>query len=77
MKKTRHHVKPPVHALTPNEIVRKSHAGPYFGLRPTQLDKLIRDGVIPTPFKLSASGRARGWLGQTILDYQRKLAEQK
>ncbi len=73
--KKRNYTRPVVHALTPNEIIRKSDAGPYFGVRTTQLEERIKKGEIPKPMKLSKSGRAVGWLGKTILDWQRKLSE--
>lgn len=62
-------------ALHPAEIIRK-HAGPrFFGLRHTALDDAIKRGEIPAPIPLTPGGRARGWLGATILEHQRRLAE--
>jgi hypothetical protein len=45
----------------------------YFGYRHTQLDEKIRSGEIPAPLSLSASGRAKGWLGRQIIEHHRRL----
>jgi predicted DNA-binding transcriptional regulator AlpA len=61
--------------LGPNEIIRK-HDGPlYFGLQRTALDKAIADGAIPRPMALTPGGRARGWLGAAIIEWQQRLVE--
>jgi predicted DNA-binding transcriptional regulator AlpA len=71
----------PLHAetstrLEPNHIVRLKDGHRYFGLKQTQLEEKIIAGELPEPIKLSDSGRARGWLGSQILDWQqRRLAE--
>jgi predicted DNA-binding transcriptional regulator AlpA len=73
-RKPKHRDPPPPHALTPQEVIRKSVSHVYFGLRPTQLDAAIESGKIPTPIKLGK--RARGFFGKQILDWQaQKLAE--
>jgi hypothetical protein len=61
--------------LVPDRFYRKTEAigNRYFGLGATQLDKLIRDGVIEAPIKLNPNGRAVGWFGRTIIDFQKKL----
>jgi predicted DNA-binding transcriptional regulator AlpA len=61
--------------LVPDQIYRKSEAGPYFGYKPTQLDEKIKTGEIPKPIPLSLSGRATGWLGQQIIDHHARLIE--
>ena len=73
--KKRHYTRPVAHALTPNEIIRKCDAGPYFGLKPTQLDEAINRGEIPPPAKLRKSGRAVAWWGKTIIAWQQKIFE--
>lgn len=63
---------PPLH---PNEIIRYSKGGKFFGYKSSQLDELIKSGEIPRPIPLSASGRAKGWTGQQIIDHQARLIE--
>jgi predicted DNA-binding transcriptional regulator AlpA len=58
--------------LHPNQVIRKSEGRKYFGLGPSQLAEAIKRGEIPAPFSLTESGRAQGWLGQQILDHQRR-----
>jgi predicted DNA-binding transcriptional regulator AlpA len=60
----------PIH---PNEIVRVKDGPRFFGLSDTQIETKIKKGEIPAPMSLSASGRAKGWLGSQILDYQAQL----
>jgi predicted DNA-binding transcriptional regulator AlpA len=57
--------------LHPNEIVRPREAEKYFGYRHSQLAEKVKVGEIPTPIKLSDSGRSVGWTGQQILEWQR------
>jgi predicted DNA-binding transcriptional regulator AlpA len=59
--------------IHPNEIVRLKDGPKYYGLSPTQIDAKIKTGEIPAPIPLSASGRAKGWLGHQIIDHQRRL----
>jgi hypothetical protein len=40
------------------------------GLGPTQQQDAIARGELPVPPKLTASGRARAWIGQQLLDIQ-------
>jgi predicted DNA-binding transcriptional regulator AlpA len=77
MKKIKNRAPPPTaHELTPHEFIRKSEAHLYFGYRPTQIDGKIKSGEIPPPIKLSKSGRATGWFGRQIIDWEaQKLAE--
>ena len=57
-------------AVHPNHIYRL-HEGPrLFGFKRAQIDTLIKQGEIPTPITLTPGGRAKGWLGKQILDWQ-------
>jgi predicted DNA-binding transcriptional regulator AlpA len=62
----------PIH---PNFIYRMIDGQKFFGYKPTQINELIANGTIPTPLALSEGGRARGWTGQQILDWQAERAE--
>jgi len=42
----------------------------YFGYKHSQLDEKIRAGEIPAPFPLTDSGRAKGWIGRQIIEWQ-------
>ena len=61
--------------LGPNEVVRKCDGFRYFGLKATALDAAIKAGLIPKPIRLTSGGRAVGWLGWQILEYQHRLVE--
>ena len=65
----------PVEGLHPNEIVRWKDAPKYFGLGKTQLDEKIKAGEIDPPIALSASGRAKGFTGQQIIEHQQRQRE--
>jgi predicted DNA-binding transcriptional regulator AlpA len=56
--------------INPDFVYRVSDGPKYFGFLPTALDQKIKSGEIPEPLFLSDSGRARGWLGRTILQWQ-------
>lgn len=56
--------------IGPNNFYRMSDGPRFFGYKLSQLDIKIRQGLIPAPVMLSDNGRAVGWLGQTILDWQ-------
>src|SRR5437588_10448406 len=62
--------KPPLPPLSPHEIVRWVDGPRYFGVQHTNMQMFIRLGQIPAPMVLC--GRARGWLGQTIIDWQQE-----
>ena len=64
-----------VEGLHPNEIVRLKDAPKYFGLGKTQLDEKIKAGEIDPPIALSASGRAKGFTGQQIIEHQQRQRE--
>lgn len=59
-----------IEELGPNEIVRKGDGPKYFGLKPTALDKAIKEKRVPAPFVLTDGGYARGWLGRQIIEWQ-------
>jgi predicted DNA-binding transcriptional regulator AlpA len=63
-----------VQPINPDWVYRVSDGWKYFGFNPTQLDQKIKSGEIPEPLSLSDSGRARGWLGKTILQWQAERA---
>jgi predicted DNA-binding transcriptional regulator AlpA len=56
--------------LVVGQIYRRSEGPAYFGLQSSQIDEKIKSGEIPPPFPLTDTGRASGWLGQTILAWQ-------
>jgi predicted DNA-binding transcriptional regulator AlpA len=59
--------------IHPNQIIRRKDGPKFFGLSENQIDTKIRLGEIPKPMALSATGRARGWLGSVVLEYQAQL----
>ena len=67
--------KPPLPPLSPHEIVRWIDGPRYFGSQHTNLQNFIELGEIPRPMILC--GRARGWLGSTIIEWQQKRAQAK
>ncbi|WP_152977498.1 hypothetical protein [Bradyrhizobium pachyrhizi] len=42
----------------------------FFGYRATALAGKIANGEIPSPVSLSDTGRARGWFGRAIIEWQ-------
>jgi predicted DNA-binding transcriptional regulator AlpA len=58
--------------LSPLHIIRQKYGPQVFGYSKTQIEETIRTGEIPEPIPLSASGRARGWTGQQILDHRQR-----
>ena len=56
--------------LSPHEIVRPAQARKYFGFGHSQLSEKIKSGEIPTPIRLTDSGRSIGWLGSQIIEWQ-------
>lgn len=57
----------PIH---PDWFYRLSEARKFFGYGPTTLDAKIKSGEIPAPVALSDTGRACGWFGRVILEWQ-------
>jgi predicted DNA-binding transcriptional regulator AlpA len=47
------------------------------GYGPTQLDKLIGEGKLPTPIPLSEGGRAIGWFEDEIIAHQEARAAER
>jgi hypothetical protein len=64
---------PPPRALVPDQIYRRKEARDWFGYGRTQLDELIKAGLVPAPFPLSPGGRAQGWFGHQIIEHHAKL----
>jgi predicted DNA-binding transcriptional regulator AlpA len=64
--------------IDPAKFYRKALSADrkLFGYSDTVQDQKIKLGEIPPPIKLSPSGRAVGWFGRTIIEYQRKLLRQ-
>lgn len=58
------------HLLHPDHFYRLCEGPRFFGYGPAWLDRLIKSGEIPTPVALSEKGRARGWFGRTIIEWQ-------
>jgi predicted DNA-binding transcriptional regulator AlpA len=58
--------------LEPNQVVRKHNGYSYFGLKSTALDDAIKSDLIPKPVKLTPGGRAVGWFGWQIIEWQRQ-----
>jgi hypothetical protein len=58
--------------INPDWFYRVSDGWKFFGYRNSVLHVKISTGEIPTPIALSDGGRARGWFGRTILEWQRE-----
>jgi predicted DNA-binding transcriptional regulator AlpA len=56
--------------LVPDQIYRWNEGWKFFGYRSTQLEEKIEAGEIPAPIPLSDTGRAVGWLGRQIIEWQ-------
>jgi predicted DNA-binding transcriptional regulator AlpA len=59
--------------LDPHAIVRKKNGPKYFGISERHLDDAIASGAVPRPLQLLPGGYACGWLGSTIIAWQREL----
>jgi predicted DNA-binding transcriptional regulator AlpA len=59
-------------AINPDYFYRLVDARKFFGYGVTQLDLHIARGDVPAPVLLSEGGRACGWFGRTILEWQAK-----
>ena len=57
-----------------NKIYRKTHpeTRKILGLKPTTIDTAIADGTLPEPWPLTSHGKATGWLGEQLIEVQRK-----
>src|SRR5206468_2628638 len=68
-------MKDDIAGLSPNQLVRLRDGEKYFGYKPTQRDKKIKQGLIPRPMRFSPGGRAVGWTGAQIIEHHRQLRE--
>jgi hypothetical protein len=59
--------------IYPHQIIRQKDGPAYFGFGHAQLDAKIASGEVPAPIPLSATGRAKGWTGQMIMDHHAEL----
>jgi hypothetical protein len=57
----------PIH---PDWFYRLSDGPKFFGYGPTTIDDKIRSGEIPPLVSRSDSGRAKGWFGRVIIEWQ-------
>ena len=62
--------------LHPDHFYRLADGPQFFGYGQTQIAERIKSGDIPMPASLSDTGRAKGWFGQTIIDWQNKRKEE-
>ena len=60
--------------INPAWIYRKTapETRRILGLKPTQIDEEIAKGNLEPPLELTAAGKARGWLGATLIKIQRE-----
>jgi prophage regulatory protein len=56
----------------PYRLVRERDLPAYAGLKRTQISELIKRGEFPRPIKLSNGGRAKAWLEEELLIWQRQ-----
>jgi prophage regulatory protein len=56
----------------PYRLVRERDLPAYAGLKRTQILQLIKRGEFPRPIKLSDRGRAKAWVEDEILIWQRQ-----
>jgi prophage regulatory protein len=56
----------------PSRLVRERDLPAYAGLKRTQISELIKRGEFPRPIKLSNGGRAKAWLEEELLIWQRQ-----
>jgi prophage regulatory protein len=59
-------------ATRPYRLVRERDLPAYAGLKRTQISELIKRGEFPRPIKLSDGGRAKAWLEDELLLWQRR-----
>lgn len=70
-----------LHAHVANEPLNPDHfyraaLGPlFFGYKMSALYLAIEKGLVPRPIPLTDGGRASGWFGRTILEWQRSREE--
>lgn len=65
--------------LVPDRFYRRAEvvANRYLGYSDTQLEIKIRAGEIDPPISLSASSRASGWFGRTLIELQSRYAAKR
>ncbi len=56
----------------PYRLIRERDLPAYAGLKRTQISELIKRGEFPRPIKLSDGGRAKAWLEEELLLWQRR-----
>ena len=56
----------------PYRLVRESDLPIYAGLRRTQIAELIKRGEFPRPIRLSDGGRAKAWIEDELVIWQRQ-----
>jgi hypothetical protein len=62
--------------IDPLSIYRYEEGHRIFGYKPTQLDELIKQKVIPAPMYLGPPpSRAKGWTGAQLIKYFKDLEE--
>jgi prophage regulatory protein len=57
--------------VRPHRLIRERDLPSYAGLKRTQITELIKRGEFPRPIKLSDGGRAKAWLEDELLLWQR------
>jgi len=58
--------------INPDHFYRLYEARKFFGYGPSTVEEKIRTKELPQPVALSDSGRARGWFGRQIIQWQRE-----
>lgn len=60
--------------INPAWIYRKTDPGTLriIGLKATAIDEEIAKGNLPPPMDLTPAGKAKGWLGATLIKIQRE-----
>ena len=61
-----------MNASRPYRLIRERDLPAYAGLKRTQISELIKRGEFPRPIKLSDGGRAKAWLEDELLLWQRQ-----
>jgi predicted DNA-binding transcriptional regulator AlpA len=61
--------------LHPDKFYRLKLGPQFFGYAMARMHDAINKGEIPTPIALSDTGRARGWFGRQIIEWQRRREE--
>jgi prophage regulatory protein len=56
----------------PFRLVRERDLPTYAGLKRTQIAELIKRGEFPRPIRLSDGGRAKAWVAEELVIWQRQ-----